>query len=173
MPSQKPSLYLDTNIFSVLHYRGGDPRVLNQRLITQAWWQLERKRFHIFTSSIVEEELKKGEYGSQEKALAQVKWLPFLPMKSAVRSCIEVYMREKLVPGSKLPDAAHMAMATVHGINYLLSWNQAHLANASTQLHLATLNRTMHYRTPKLVSPETIPKASFGQELRRSDREEK
>jgi hypothetical protein len=60
-----------------------------------------------------------------------------------------------------------LAFATVHGIDYLLTWNYAHLANLDTQGRLREINRRHGWRTPFLVSPETIPKVTLGQVIRR------
>ena len=76
-----------------------------------------------------------------------------------------------VVPPNKPGDAVQLAFATVHKIDYLLTWNYAHLANLDTQRKLESFCRKQGWRAPFLVSPETIPRQSLGQTIRRKDRE--
>jgi len=66
-------------------------------------------------------------------------------------------------------DAYQLAFAVAYGMDYLLSWNQAHLANALTQVRLRELASERNWRCPLLVTPDTIPRAALGQALRRQD----
>ena len=102
-----------------------------------------------------------------ERALKLVRRLPYLPFIGAVQECSEVYLDEGLIPSARPGDAVQLAFATVHGIDYLLTWNYAHLANLHTQRKLKEINGRNGWRTPFLVSPETIPKVALGQIIRR------
>ena len=62
-----------------------------------------------------------------------------------------------------------LALATVHGVDYLLSWNYAHLIKWETQTKLSEINKSLGYRTPLLMTPDTIPKVGLGQEIKRKD----
>jgi hypothetical protein len=73
-----------------------------------------------------------------------------------------------VVPAEKPGDALQMAACAVNGIDYLLSWNYAHLVNPLAQAQLETVCQRSSFRAPLLVSPESIPKASLGQSLRRT-----
>ncbi len=72
-----------------------------------------------------------------------------------------------VVPVEKPGDGLQMSVCVVHGIDYLLSWNYAHLVNPVAQQHLEDVCRKMSRRAPLLVSPESIPKVSLGQVIRR------
>jgi hypothetical protein len=157
----------DTNIFSVLHYRGGDLTMLRQQLATRLWWDTERKWFKLYASITTEQELAAGRYVNQDKAIAEARRLPYLPFNSKVRACAQTYLDEKLVPATKPGDALQLAFASLYMVDYLLTWNQAHLANDFAQEKLERINRENGWRTPLLVSPLTIPKVSLGQTVRR------
>ena len=73
---------------------------------------------------------------------------------------------------SQQADAFHLAFAVVHRIDYLMTWNQAHLANPEMLPRLSALCRKRGWRAPLLVTPETIPRASLGQTIRRPDEED-
>jgi hypothetical protein len=167
MAAHKPSVYLDTNIFSLLHYRGGDPVLLDQQSITRGWWELERRWFSLFTSYITEGELAKGTYPGKNLALAEVRRISFLSAKREVKLCVDTYLKAHVVPESKPQDAFQLAFATVHMLDYLLTWNHAHLASEVTQKKVELINRKHGWRTPLLVTPLNIPRKSFGQEIRR------
>ncbi len=169
MRRKKPAIYLDTNILSILFYQGNDLRVSYQALSTREWWERERSLFQLFTSAVVEDELLQGRYPSKRKSVALARKLPYLQINATIRRCNELYLSEGLIPASKPEDAVHLAFAVVHGLDYLLTWNYAHLANSQVQDRLLRLNKKEGFRTPFLVSPDTIPRAMFGKDVRRDD----
>ena len=163
MKRNQPSIYLDMNVISVMFYTGADPRIIYQRLVTKEWWLKERGHFRLCVSELTEAELQKSYFVGQKKSVSLVRRLNYPPMNSAGRDCMAHYVHERLVPDTKEADAAHLALATVHGIGYLMTWNHAHLANVATQERLRAINRHLGYETPFLVSPESLPWASRGQ----------
>jgi len=70
---------------------------------------------------------------------------------------------------TKEVDALHLAFATVYRVDYLLSWNRAHLVSEETQAKLVGFQVAFGVRTPLVVSPESIPKAALGEDIRRRD----
>ena len=168
----KPTVYLDANVISVLHYAGGSTFALLRKLATRDWWALERLLFQVWTSRTAVLELTVGRYRGQPEAVAEALRLPHLPFTAAANHCVAALVREKLVPLSQRADALHLAFAVVHRIDYLLTWNHAHLANVETQKRLTALCKERGWRAPVLASPDAMPKASFGQTIRRRDEDE-
>lgn len=164
---KKPTISLDANVVSILHYRGSDTTCLAQQAVTQEWWDNERSYFKVFGSVFVEDELANGEYQWQLAALAEAKRLQYLQPSGFVRQCAAEYLRARIVPHSKPVDALHLAIASVHELDYLLTWNQAHLANSEVLARLKALNLQLGLRTPWIVTPYSIPKVSLGQQIRR------
>jgi len=74
---------------------------------------------------------------------------------------------DRLIPDTKLGDALQMAVSAAHEMDYLLTWNYAHLANPIAQGRLEAICRSLKLRAPLLVSPETIPQVRLGQAIRR------
>jgi hypothetical protein len=169
MTKQKPTVYLDTNIPSVLCYRGSHIGILHQQMVTREWWDAERQWFRLYASGFAEGELGEGVYPGQEQALKLVRRLPYLPLTAEVRECAQVFLGHRLIPAERRGDAVQLALATIHGIDYLLTWNYAHLVNLDTQRRLKRLNEQRGWRSVYLVSPETIPRVSLGQAIRRRD----
>ena len=162
-----PTVYLDTSVLSALHYGGGSFQCIYRAMVTREWWQNERLHFRAYCSVIAEGELRQGKYDAQEKAVAEALRLPYLPLTSEVRELAHAYFEVGLVPRNQEGDALQLALATANGVDYLMTWNHAHLANAMVQARLLETNQRQGRRSPWLVSPESIPKQAFGQVIRR------
>ncbi|MBC8112764.1 MAG: hypothetical protein H7062_00135 [Candidatus Saccharimonas sp.] len=151
----------------MLFYAGADINALSRRMATREWWESERRQFRIIASSITERELEAGAYAYQEEALQLVRRLNYVPITQLVRRLAAEFLDGNVVPPNKPGDAAQLAIATAHQIDYLLTWNYAHLANPATQLRGHQVAAKHQLRMPWLVSPETIPQTSLGQSIRR------
>ncbi len=171
MRKSKPTLYVDTNIPSVLYYRGSNIATIHQQMVTREWWAPDRYWFRIHASVLTEGELRQGVFPGQEQAIRLVRRLRYLPFTADVRECAGVFLEERLIPAERPGDAMQLAFATVHGMDYLLTWNYAHLANVDTQRRLKAISRRQGWRMPLLVSPETIPLGTLGQVIRRKQDE--
>jgi hypothetical protein len=101
--------------------------------------------------------------------LAEVGRLPYLSYGTAVRDVEAKLLAAHVVPSAVPGDALQLAFATVYRVDYLLSWNRAHLVSEETQGRLARFRAASGLRTPLVVSPDTIPKAGLGQSIRRRD----
>ena len=88
--ASNPTLYLDTNISSVLFYRGAHVGTLHQQMKTREWWADERRFFTIYSSVFTEEKLRQGDFTGQTDAIALCRRLPRLPMTARVRECARV-----------------------------------------------------------------------------------
>jgi predicted nucleic acid-binding protein len=165
--AKKPTVYLDTSILSSYWYEGLDILALGRRLTTREWWETERSHFTLWVSSVTEDELEAGHYPRQAETLAMARRVRFLPMIVQTREFAERLMQQHVVPDSKPGDALQMAIAAVYRMDYLLTWNYAHLANPIAQLQLETACGEAGWRAPLLVSPETIPRMALGQTIRR------
>lgn len=78
MPRTKPSVFVDTNVYSSLYYMGGDVRSLSRKLSTLDWWDTERLHFRLVTSSATETELRAGVYKGQSRACTEVRKAKYL-----------------------------------------------------------------------------------------------
>ncbi|MGD0091304.1 MAG: hypothetical protein ABSE73_15410 [Planctomycetota bacterium] len=172
MSADKPTAYLDSNIPSALHYDGGNTLLLRRKGATCDWWRLERHLFHLWTSKTALLELAEGHYGGQAHAVAEAYRLPHLSSTAAVKHCASQLIRERLVPASEERDALHLAFCIVHRIDYLLTWNQAHLDNLEVKSRLAVVCKRERWRAPWIVSPDTILKAVLEQTIRRKNEDQ-
>jgi hypothetical protein len=166
----KPSVYLDTNIISACCYRGASVAGLARHSKTREWWENEREQFVVWASSATEVELANGRFAGQAECLRFVRRLPYLPITGEARRIAARVVELGAVPTEKPVDAVQMGLCAAHRIDYLLSWNYAHLVNPIAQRQLEAVCAKLSVRAPLLVSPESIPKASLGQTIRRRGR---
>jgi hypothetical protein len=104
--------------------------------------------------------------------MTHVKWrieIRLLPLNRHIREFSDRLTDAGLIPETKPADAMQMATASVHRIDYLLTWNYAHLANPVAQARLTQLCLEFGYRALLMVTAETIPMAKLGQDLRRTE----
>jgi hypothetical protein len=164
---KKPTIYLDTNIISAYWYKGGDIAVAARRLHTKEWWDVEHQHFKVFVSIATINELRAGRFPRQADCVKMARSLPRLAMTRKAKEVLEELLESRLVPDTKPGDALQMAVSTAHDVDYLLTWNYAHLANPISQARLEAMCGRLDLRAPLLVSPETIPQVRFGQDIRR------
>ncbi len=164
---KKPTVYLDTSIISAFWYEGADVAMLARRLHTREWWDTERRNFEIWTSAFAEAELRSGTFPRQSECQRMVRRLRYLPPTARVSDLAEEIARLGIVPAKEEMDASHLATATIHEMDFLLTWNYAHLANPVVQAGLIKLCESADLVAPLMVSPESIPQVRFGQSIRR------
>lgn len=167
---EKPTVYLDTTIISAYWYDGTDLPSFARRLKTREWWDHESEHFTVWASGVTEKELRAGEFRRQDDCVNSVRRLRYLPTTRACQNLKDRLLHEGIVPVTKPLDALHMAIATAHGMDYLLTWNYAHLANPVAQRQLEVLCDAHELRAPLLVSPESIPSVRMGGIIRRRER---
>ncbi|HUU85685.1 MAG TPA: type II toxin-antitoxin system VapC family toxin [Phycisphaerae bacterium] len=152
----KPTVYLDSSVPSYHLPQGDDPIIHARHLLTQRWWADELPRFDVFISQVVLEELGGGDPQRAAQRLALVEGLPLLDVNEEVERVARFYADNMVMPRRDLRDAFHLALASVHEIEYLVTWNFAHLANASKRTHIEVLNRRLHLVSPVICSPEEL-----------------
>ena len=87
------------------------------------------------------------------KRLALVRDLPLLPVELAVAEIVQAYIRHKLMPADPGGDALHLALASYHKCDFLVTWNCQHLANANKFGHIRRVNAMLGLFVPALVTP--------------------
>lgn len=83
-------------------------------------------------------------------------WLPEIPVTDEALEVAEIYIRHHLMPEGAGGDALHLALASLHEVDYLLTWNIRHLANPNKVDHMAVINRRLGLLSPVIVSPDML-----------------
>lgn len=147
------SVYIETSIFSFYHDRRMAPAVIAMRDWTRQWWDGHRQRYEVVTSTAVLAELDTGSLPHRDDALAMATGLPAIPVEDDIQEIVEVYIKHRVMPNDPVGDALHLALASFHKFDYLLTWNCEHLANANKFGHIRRINTLMGLQTPALVTP--------------------
>jgi hypothetical protein len=148
----KPRAYVETTIPSFYHTTRSGVAALARREWTRRWWDLARDRYALVTSDAVLDELREGDYPSREPALALVAELPVLEITEAVAEIVAGYVRHRLMPADPAGDALHLALASFHRCEFLVTWNCQHLANANKFGHLRRVNGLLGLYVPVLAT---------------------
>ena len=153
----KPKLYLESTIPSYLVARPSRDVILaGQQKITQDWWHTRLNDFEIFISDTVTQEVAVGDSVMAAQRLALIK--PFI-LLAANDEVIE--LAEALVHGGPLPekavrDAVHIAVAAVHRLHFLLTWNCKHIANAQMFGRMREICTAHGFECPVICTPREL-----------------
>src|SRR5882757_7287696 len=123
------------------------------------WWETYARKFDLYISREVVRELSSPDFPEavREPALAMLKKLTLLPSTPEVVSFAEMLVAERVMPGpANEGDAIHLAVSIVHQLDYLLTWNQKHLANPNKRTHLTIIAARARLRLPELVTPDLM-----------------
>jgi len=149
----KPTVYIETTIPSFYYETREDPESQARKSWTEEWWKYHRTRYECFTSLATINELRRGLYPKRQAKVEMVSNLPLLEISDAVQEIVEIYIANTLMPSDQLGDALHLALASYYKVDFLLTWNCVHLANANKQLHIRRINERLRLFTPELVTP--------------------
>ena len=120
---------------------------------TRLWWNESRKELKCYTSEAVFYELESGEHPQKEDKITLMKDIMLLEINDDIRDIVEVYLENYLMPREELGDALHLAVASFHKMDYLLTWNCNHLANANKRKHVRRINEKLRIDTPEILTP--------------------
>jgi hypothetical protein len=148
-----PRVYVETTIPSFYHENRTAPDIIARRQWTREWWDTGLGRYELVTSQAVLDELAEGRPDRVADRLALVSGLPLLPIEPAIADIVEAYIRHRLMPADPAGDALHLAIASYHKCDFLVTWNCRHLANANKFGHLRRINTLLGIYVPALVTP--------------------
>lgn len=148
-----PKVYIETSIPSFYHQTRTEPDMLARQQWTRDWWDNYCHDYLPVTSVAVLDELSRGNYPTKEDALRLMSSLPLLPLEEAITEIVQAYIQHKLMPDDPIGDALHLALASYHKCDFLLTWNCRHLANANKFDHIRRVNTLLGLYVPLLVTP--------------------
>jgi predicted nucleic acid-binding protein len=150
-------VYVETSVVSYYTARlSRDIVTAARQTITQEWWDEARERYEIYISTLVVEEAKTGDAEAARKRLAAISGLPILEINHAAEELAKRLVDEGLIPETSAEDALHIALATVHGMDFLLTWNFRHINNAEMKAKIRAAIEALGYECPIICSPEEL-----------------
>lgn len=153
----KSSVYIETTIPSYLTaWRSPELVMAANQEATRKWWDESRAKFELFISQLVIDEISNGDPNAVKRRIVVVEDLPELALTDQAEA-----LAAKLLLGAALPqkakaDALHIAIATVHGMDYLLTWNCTHIANAIMRPKIESICRAAGYEPPVICTPPEL-----------------
>ena len=133
-----------------------DVRVAAHQEVTSDWWATRREDFELFVSQLVIAEASAGDTEAASRRLAYLKDISLLELTEASLSLAEKVLADGAVPAGSEEDALHIALAAVHGMTYLLTWNCKHIANAAMRSRIMASCVEAGYEAPVICTPEEL-----------------
>ena len=151
------TVYLETSIISYLTSRPSRDLITaaNQQL-THDWWDDYRQNFDLFISQFVINECSEGDTIAAQERLHVLANIRQLDVTSTVENLAEELLKRVPLPEKAEVDALHIAVATVHGIEHLLTWNCTHIANAAFRPRIEAICRLFEYEPPTICTPQEL-----------------
>lgn len=148
------TVYIETSILGYLTARSTRNLILAANIqVTKEWWASRRNTFRLYVSQAVLNEVAQGDAEIAAQRLEILREFPLLELNQAVRDLAAQFLARSNLPSKADVDAIHIAAATVHGMDYLLTWNCKHIANAQIQRKLAEIGFDFGYQLPIICTP--------------------
>ena len=147
-------VYLETSVISYLtgrHRR--DVLTAARQRVTRQWWERRRGDFDLYVSEVVVREIRGGDPQAASERVKLIEGIPVLGFKEPVAALAEALVSEGLLPPKAADDALHVALAAVHGLDLLLTWNCRHIANAEILRPVNILLQREGWNPPIICTP--------------------
>jgi len=152
-----PSAYIETTIPSYYVARPSMNVIqASRQASTRAWWDGGYSSFELFTSQEVLQEVKLGDADMARQRLEVLFSIPKLELTEEVGLLAQKLIKTGLVPEKAASDAVHIAVASVHQMNYIVTWNFKHIANPYTRDRLCAVVADAGFHLPVMCSPEEL-----------------
>ena len=152
-----PTAYLETSIIGYLASRPSRDLVTaaNQQL-THDWWDDHREQYDLYVSEAVIVECSAGDPQAAQERLDAISDIPILDVTEDAENLADELVKQVPLPENADVDALHIAIATVNGIDYLRTWNCAHIANAALQQQIEAICRSAGFDPPTICTPQQL-----------------
>ena len=152
--------YIETSIVSYLTAKPSkDVRVSANRETTLDWWETRRYDFDLFISELVVVEIAQGDVEAAGRRRKVIEGMAELEATEEVRALGKALISKGPIPPQAEVDAYHIAIAAVNGMDYLLTWNCAHIANAAMRPQIESVCRDHGYEPPIICTPQELMEA--------------
>ena len=152
-----PRLYLETTIPSYLVARPSrDTILVGQQETTRRWWEKKRGDYDLYVSELVLEETAAGDPAMAAARHAALAGLPQLAQTPEVDALAARLLEQGIIPPGAAPDAEHIALAAVHAMNFLLTWNCKHIANALHRRRMEAVCAEAGLVCPIICTPQHL-----------------
>ena len=148
----KKSLYIETSVIGA-YLDNGEPF---RRDLTIRWWEHEMTDYTPYVSPLVVRELERMDEPRRAAYLNLIRDMPHYEISEEAAILAEGYVSRGIFHRKYIADALHVAIASCHKIDYLVTWNFGHLANVRRQARIRLLNTAAGFYVPMIVTPEFL-----------------
>jgi predicted nucleic acid-binding protein len=153
----KPTVYIETTVIGYLTSRvRSDVTVAGHQHTTREWWATAADRFQLVASQLVVQECTAGDADASKERRDALQDLQLLQTTPEAEALANALLADHAVPTSHPEDALHIALATVNGVEYLVTWNFRHIANAAVRSDIERVCRGAGYEPPVICTPEEL-----------------
>jgi len=153
----KRRVYVETSVVSYFTARPSrDVVVAGHQHSTQRFWPKLGTDFEAFVSALVYQEASRGDREQARRRLAAIASMQMLDVDDDARTLAETILAERGVPSEYPEDALHLAVATVNGMDVVVTWNFAHLNNPFTRTMIRQIIENEGFRCPEVCSPDEL-----------------
>ena len=153
----KPSVYIETSVISYFTSAlSKDIITAGHQLITLDWWEKMVPKCECWISPYVFQEISKGNASMASKRIEAIQSFNSLELNKDVDTLAKTYLRYIQTPEHAIADAYHLAIAAHYNMDYLVSWNCSHIANAHIIKQLRKVNESLSIQTPVICTPEEL-----------------
>ena len=156
----KPTAYIETSVVSYLTARPSrDVVVAAYQEITREWWRDAPDRFDLVASALVVAEARAGDTDAAHSRLMALEAVTLLDASPDAEELTRKLLDLGVVPRQAADDAAHIAVAVTNGVDYLVTWNFRHIANAAMRARIERACRQSGYEPPVICTPNELLEA--------------
>ncbi|MBD2115188.1 type II toxin-antitoxin system VapC family toxin [Nodosilinea sp. FACHB-141] len=152
--TRKPFVYIETSVVSYLASKGSrDLVIAAHQEITSEWWTLQRAHYRLFVSELVYQEANIGDDEARNRRISLIAQIESLTIDARAADLAKQLVERRIVPQKAAEDAVHIALAAVNGIDFLLTWNCKHIANALMERAIRKVCGDAGYLMPSICTP--------------------
>ena len=154
---EKPTIYLETTILSFLTARPSSNLVVaGKQEVTRQWWERRKEKYQLFLSQYVLDEASSGNMDAAKKRMEVLEGIDLLSVDEEVIRLAKVILSTGIIPMKSSTDAGHIAVATRHGIDFIITWNCTRIANAEILSRINYIVSKEGYFLPIICTPDEL-----------------
>jgi predicted nucleic acid-binding protein len=151
------SVYIETSVISYLTGRPSSALLAAaHQQVTREWWDYHRHRFEQFISPLVIDEASRGDPDAAARRLSALDEFAVLDPTESAAELVDILISEGALPSVARDDATHVAIAAVHRMDYLVTWNCRHIDNAEAKPLIRSVCAVHGYTCPEICTPEEL-----------------
>lgn len=154
---EQSTVYIETTIPSFLTALPSKNLIVaGKQEVTRQWWEKRKANYHLCASQYVLDEASIGDEAAARKRMEALDRIELLEVDEEVIRLVKVIMTTGLIPSKAETDAGHIAVSARHGIDFMITWNCTHIANAEILGRLNYIVSEAGYFLPTICTPDEL-----------------